>query len=118
MTHASSGGLIYDFPEAICTYQPFLISQREATTMTTPFRISIPTMGVLLSILTGACVPQQSVAPTSVGQPSERATFAKVSMPNTEVRQLKSSATGRDYDIYVRLPDQYAQDKAKKYPVL
>ena len=39
-------------------------------------------------------------------------------MPSTEVRQLKSSATGRDYDIYVRLPDGYTPSKWKKYPVL
>lgn len=41
-----------------------------------------------------------------------------VTLPNTEVRQLKSSATGRDYDIYVRLPDGYEQDKGKQYPVI
>lgn len=39
-------------------------------------------------------------------------------MPDTERRQLKSLATGRDYDIYVRLPDQYAREQGKKYPVL
>jgi predicted alpha/beta superfamily hydrolase len=48
----------------------------------------------------------------------QNTTFARVSMPGTEVRQLNSSATGRNYDIYVRLPDQYAQDTGKKYPVL
>ncbi len=44
-------------------------------------------------------------------------TFARVSMPDTQLRQLKSSATGRSYDIYVLLPTGYAQDQ-KKYPVL
>jgi predicted alpha/beta superfamily hydrolase len=39
-------------------------------------------------------------------------------MPGTEVRPLKSSATGRDYDIYVKLPDEYAQNQGRKYPVL
>jgi predicted alpha/beta superfamily hydrolase len=34
------------------------------------------------------------------------------------VRQLESSATGRSYDIYVRLPETYAQDQGKSYPVL
>jgi predicted alpha/beta superfamily hydrolase len=43
---------------------------------------------------------------------------SNVSLPGTEVRRLKSSATGRDYDIYVRLPDEYAQDQTKTYPVL
>jgi predicted alpha/beta superfamily hydrolase len=34
------------------------------------------------------------------------------------VRQLKSTTTGRNYDIYIRLPDNYVQDKGKKYPIL
>jgi len=41
-----------------------------------------------------------------------------VTIANSEVRQLESSATGRSYDIYVRLPDDYSQNQAKKYPVL
>lgn len=45
-------------------------------------------------------------------------TVTNVTLPNTEVRQLKSSATGRDYDLYVRLPDGYAQNKGKQYPVI
>jgi len=44
--------------------------------------------------------------------------YTNVTMPNTEVRQLNSSATGRDYDIYVRLPDGYEQEKGKQYPVI
>ena len=44
-------------------------------------------------------------------------TFARVSMPDTEVRQIRSSATGHSYDIYVLLPTDYAQYQ-KKYPVL
>src|SRR5690349_7363260 len=86
--------------------------------MTLSFRMTILMISMLFSQMLSACVPQQSVAPTSAAQPSASSTIAQVSMPNTEVRQLNSSATGRDYDIYVRLPDQYAQDKAKKYPVL
>jgi hypothetical protein len=60
-----------------------------------------------------------------VQQPSERQTpepsslpAIRVTLPSTEVRQLESTATGRSYDIYVRLPDAYAQDPEKKYPVL
>lgn len=62
-----------------------------------------------------ACAPRTSAVPTQ-GSPSTL--FDRVSMPDTEVRQLKSSATGRNYDIYIRLPDEYARDKGKKYPVL
>jgi hypothetical protein len=64
---------------------------------------------LLLSVFVAAC-----------GQPSPepvQATFPQVTLPDTEVRSLKSSFTGRDYDIYVRFPEGYAQS-AKKYPVL
>jgi predicted alpha/beta superfamily hydrolase len=62
-----------------------------------------------------ACTPQASAAQTS--EPPT-ATFHEVIIPGTEVRQLKSSATSRDYDIYIRLPEEYAQDQLKKFPVL
>jgi predicted alpha/beta superfamily hydrolase len=41
-----------------------------------------------------------------------------VTIPYTEVKQIRSTATGRNYDIYIRLPDAYAQNRSKKYPVL
>jgi predicted alpha/beta superfamily hydrolase len=72
-------------------------------------------IGLLFAQAISACTPQrlamQTPEPTS-------ATPSNVSLPGTEVRQLKSAATGRDYDIYVRLPEGYAQDRAKTYPVL
>jgi predicted alpha/beta superfamily hydrolase len=45
-------------------------------------------------------------------------TFPNVTLPDTEVRSLKSSNTGRKYDIYVRLPAEYGQSQKKTYPVL
>ena len=44
--------------------------------------------------------------------------LTNVTIPNTEVRQLHSSETGRDYDLYIRIPDGYEQDKGKQYPVI
>lgn len=66
-------------------------------------------LGLLFQILS-ACATQ---TPTPPGSTPER-----VTLPDTEVRQLKSSATGRSYDIYIRLPDEYAENQAKSYPVL
>ncbi len=51
-----------------------------------------------------------------VPQPQESA-FDQVSIPNSQVRQLKSASTGRSYDIYVLLPEGYDQNQ-KKFPVL
>jgi hypothetical protein len=41
-----------------------------------------------------------------------------VTMPGTELRTLRSTATGQDYDIYVLLPNGYARDPSARYPVL
>jgi predicted alpha/beta superfamily hydrolase len=43
--------------------------------------------------------------------------FPSVTIPNSEVRTMKSSATGRDYDIYVFFPDAYAKG-TRKLPVV
>ena len=53
-------------------------------------------------------------------QPSEThpQAFPKVALASSELRTMKSSSTGRDYDLYIHMPSNYAQDKAKKYPVL
>lgn len=79
------------------------------------FRTNIFMIGALLFPVISACMPQTSGAST---EEPPSGTFPRVSMLDTEVRQLKSSETGRSYDIYIRLPDQYAQEKGKKYPVL
>ena len=71
-------------------------------------------MGLLLTEGMSACAPHTSKA--QISEPQGKP-FARVSMPDTEVRQLKSAATGRNYDIYVQLPTGYAQSQ-KKYPVL
>ena len=45
----------------------------------------------------------------------EKRTFPKVMIGGSEVRTMRSSSTGRDYDIYIHLPSNYGQDKSKKY---
>jgi predicted alpha/beta superfamily hydrolase len=68
-----------------------------------------------------ACALLSSVVGASAQQSREKrtgATFPNVTIPNTELRTLKSSQTGRDYDIYVNLPGGYAPDKGKKLPVV
>ena len=79
------------------------------------FRTYILMIALLLSQAMSACAPQTSTAQTPEPHSLE---FSRVTMPDTEVRQLDASATGRSYDIYVRLPSEYAQNQEKKYPVL
>jgi len=45
-------------------------------------------------------------------------TFPRVTIPDSQVRTMRSTSTGRDYDLYIHLPSDYAQDKNTKYPVL
>ena len=61
----------------------------------------------------GTCVCSAQQSTTSAGKPLRR-----VEIVNSEVRNLKSTETGRDYDIYIRVPDNYAAEAGKKYPVL
>ena len=65
---------------------------------------------VLLLLSTNACAKNETASLSS--------TVVNVALPNTEVRQLKSTATGRDYDIYIRLPDGYEEDNSKQFPVI
>jgi uncharacterized protein len=45
-------------------------------------------------------------------------TFPPVTIPNSELRTLESSSTGRTYDLYIRKPADYDKDKSRRYPVL
>ncbi len=65
---------------------------------------------IALSLAVSACTRQ---APESPSSP-----LPNVTIPDTQVRTLKSAATGRIYGIYIRLPAEYAQDRGKTYPVL
>lgn len=78
--------------------------------MTLSFRSTLLGLVVLIMQVMTAC---SAPRPASSGQ-----ALQVVTMPDTEVRQLTSRATGRSYDIYIRLPDRYGQDQQKKYPVL
>jgi len=78
--------------------------------MTSPFRTCRFVIGILLFLMLSACLPQPAE--------SSNPTPSRVTIPDTEVRQLKSSATGRNYDIYVSLPSEYAQNPKTKYPIL
>jgi len=97
--------------------------------MTLSFRLTLLVL-FLFSQLLNACVPQKPVAQRPATQIAETQapvvttleptpqTVIHVTLPQTEVRQLHSSATGRDYDIYIRLPGLYTLYQSKTYPVL
>jgi predicted alpha/beta superfamily hydrolase len=66
-----------------------------------------------------ACVPQtlETQVPETQVPITQSTVLGNVPIADSQVRQLKSSATGRDYDIYVLLPTGYELNQ-DKYPVL
>ena len=44
--------------------------------------------------------------------------YRPVPIPGSEVRTLKSSSTGRSYDLYIHKPADFDASRDKKYPVL
>ncbi|HVO36426.1 MAG TPA: alpha/beta hydrolase-fold protein, partial [Gemmatimonadales bacterium] len=63
------------------------------------------------SFLTAGALPAQN--PRSGAD-----TVPVVTLPGTQLRRLHSAATGRDYDIQVQLPADYARNPRARYPVL
>jgi hypothetical protein len=47
-----------------------------------------------------------------------RGPFPRLSLANTEVRRLARAGNGRDYQLYVGLPDSFADEPEWRYPVL
>ena len=84
--------------------------------MAMSLRKTFLTIGILLSQGMSACTPQRPAAQGPAEQTSQ--TFPRVTIPASEVRRLESSATGRSYDLYVRLPEEYRGDQRTKYPIL
>lgn len=46
------------------------------------------------------------------------ATYPAVSIPGSELRTMKSTSTGRTYDLYIRTPADYGTASNRRYPVL
>jgi predicted alpha/beta superfamily hydrolase len=63
----------------------------------------------LFSILISACMSPKTQTQTTPSQ---------VSLPGSELHSLTSTITRRDYDIYIRLPDEYNTEQQDLYPVL
>jgi uncharacterized protein len=71
-----------------------------------PYVFTISALGCLLMV--SACATQTPAASNSA--------LPRVTLPNSEVRTLKSVNTGRTYDLYIRLPEEYTPNR--QYPVL
>jgi uncharacterized protein len=67
------------------------------------------TIGALGCLLIVSACATQTPAASNLALP-------QVTLPNSEVRTLKSANTGRTYDLYIRLPEEYTANR--QYPVL
>lgn len=65
-----------------------------------------------LFLLLAACAPK----PTP--EPPPESNLPEVTIPGSEIRQITSTNTGRDYDLYIRLPNNYDSTRATGYPVV
>ncbi len=71
-------------------------------------KISLLNVAIFLVLILTACKPAVT----------EATTYPRVDIPGSEVRNLHSNTTGRDYDLYIRLPNDYEKNPKMKYPVL
>ena len=74
-------------------------------------RLCIPILGLLLSQVVSGCAQKTPEMPSN-------STLPNVTLPGSQVRQIKSAETGRNYDIYILLPEKYDPNRTKGYPVL
>jgi predicted alpha/beta superfamily hydrolase len=70
------------------------------------------------SVVVGLFVVLTGMAWTQSHPVANPPAFPKVTIGGSEVRTMKSTSTGRDYDLYIHIPSSYGQDKSRKYPVL
>jgi predicted alpha/beta superfamily hydrolase len=82
-------------------------------------RISLLFSVLLIFFATAA---QAQTPPTAAGAQQASRThprsFPKVTIAGSELRTIKSTSTGRDYDLYIAIPSHYDQEQTAKYPVL
>src|SRR5437868_3030722 len=57
-----------------------------------------------------------SVVPNTSSAQSR--SYPPVTIPGSEVRTIKSTSTGRTYDLYIHKPADFDKNKDKKHPVL
>jgi predicted alpha/beta superfamily hydrolase len=75
-------------------------------------------IALLLVIIGLAGLLSFSACKPAISTPGAGTPYPPVTIPASQIRQMHSNATGRDYDLYIRLPDEYEKYPKVKYPVL
>jgi predicted alpha/beta superfamily hydrolase len=71
---------------------------------------------VLYCAVVSACSGPHSAVTTAV--PTAGRTAPAYALENTEVREISSKSLGRDYELFVSLPENYREYPTKLFPVL
>jgi predicted alpha/beta superfamily hydrolase len=79
--------------------------------MSTPLGFQALAWAAGASLLSAVALRAQAARPSAD-------TLPVVTLPGTELESLHSAATGRDYDIQISLPADYARNRSARYPVL
>ena len=95
---------------------------RPGNFMISRFAVAIVAMSILLAACSHPATPPSSVATASPAAPVPAPTPAPTPPPyvldDTEVRDVPSKILGRDYQLYVSLPANYASEPDRRYPVV
>jgi uncharacterized protein len=75
------------------------------------FTFTVLASSLLMTLALRACQPAAST-------PGKGTPYPRVTIPESQIRSMHSDATGRDYDLYIRLPNEYEKYPKVKYPVL
>ncbi|EAR01400.1 serine hydrolase [Maribacter sp. HTCC2170] len=67
---------------------------------------------------TGASLVILFLAIINIGFAQENSEISSLVLPQIQVVPIKDSQTERNYELYIELPEDYAKDPNKRYPVL
>lgn len=85
-------------------------------------RVYLFTVWMLLCLSMSACaapLPPTALAAPPAPTPTPIAgDLPRVTLPNSQIRTFQSAHTSRTYDLYISLPESYAGNTTRHYPVL
>ena len=76
---------------------------------------------LILLMISNICIAQQGNNRKSEATANEVDLLSngpKLELSHTQVIPIKDTKTGRNYELYLKLPENYSEDSGKKYPVI
>jgi len=76
---------------------------------------------LILLMISNICIAQQGNNRKSTATANEVVLLSndsKLELSHTQVIPIKDTKTGRNYELYLKLPENYSEDSVQKYPVI